>query len=75
VYGTFLGAAILGMLNNGIVLMGVDGNYTQIFIGLIIVVAAALDVTLRREGKLATTLGVTSDRVGERWRGRRRAAA
>jgi ribose transport system permease protein len=75
VYGTFLGAAILGMLNNGIVLLGVDGNYTQIFIGLIILVAASLDVTLRREGKLAEMLGVGSDRVATRVRSRRAPAA
>jgi ribose/xylose/arabinose/galactoside ABC-type transport system permease subunit len=71
VYGTFLGAAILGMLNNGIVLLGVDGNYTQIFIGLIIIVAATLDVTLRREGKLAEMLGAGSERVAARTRARR----
>jgi ribose transport system permease protein len=75
VYGTFLGAAILGMLVNGIVLLGVDGNYTQIFIGLIIVVAAALDVLSRGEGKLAQMLGVgTEGRGVRRWSRQRRSS-
>jgi ribose transport system permease protein len=66
VYGTFLGAAILGMLVDGIVLLGVDGNYTQIFIGMIIIIAAGLDVLMRGEGKLASVLGAGSGRIGAR---------
>lgn len=50
IYGTFLGAAILGVLTNGLVLLGVDGNLAITATGLIIIVAAMLDVTLRRSG-------------------------
>jgi ribose transport system permease protein len=56
VYGTLVGAAILGMLSNGIVLLGVNGNWNQIFIGAIIVAAGSLDVGLRRVGGLGTAL-------------------
>jgi ribose/xylose/arabinose/galactoside ABC-type transport system permease subunit len=64
VYGTFIGAAILGMLDTGIVLMGVDGNYTQLFIGFIIILAASVDVVLRRESKLATRIARTPSSDG-----------
>ena len=50
VYGSAVGAAILAMLTNGIVLMGVNGNYNQIFIGLIIVGVGSLDRGLRGAG-------------------------
>ena len=50
VYGTLIGAAILGMLTNGIILMGVQSTWTDVFIGGIIVLAAIFDVILRRRG-------------------------
>jgi ribose transport system permease protein len=61
VYGTFVGAFILGMMQNGIILSGVNANWTQVAVGAIIIVAASLDVTLRREGKLASMLGASSE--------------
>jgi ribose transport system permease protein len=61
VYGTFVGAFILGMMQNGIILSGVSAFWTQVAIGAIIIVAASLDVTLRREGKLAAMLGASSE--------------
>ena len=61
VYGTFIGAFILGMMQNGIILSGVNANWTRVAIGAIIIVAATLDVTLRREGKLATIIGATAE--------------
>jgi ribose transport system permease protein len=66
VFGTFIGAAILGMLDNGIVLLGVQANWTQVVIGAIIVVAASLDVMIRRGGKLASVLGVGSEAIRAR---------
>ncbi|HEX7292382.1 MAG TPA: ABC transporter permease [Conexibacter sp.] len=48
VYGTVVGAAIVGMLPNGLVLMGVEANWNQFFIGLIIVAVGTLEVALSR---------------------------
>jgi ribose transport system permease protein len=48
IFGTFLGAAIIGMISNGLVLVGVDQYWQQLVTGAIIVAAALLNVTLRR---------------------------
>lgn len=48
IFGTFLGAAIIGMISNGLVLVGVDQYWQQFVTGSIIVAAALLNVTLRR---------------------------
>jgi ribose transport system permease protein len=48
VYGTVVGAAIVGMLPNGLVLMGVQANWNQFFIGLIIVAVGTLEVALSK---------------------------
>jgi ribose/xylose/arabinose/galactoside ABC-type transport system permease subunit len=66
VYGMFVGAFILGILSNGIVLLGVQADYTEVVIGAIVILAASLDVTLRRQGKLAAVLGIRA----QEWRGR-----
>lgn len=48
VFGTFLGAAIIGMISNGLVLLGVSAFWEPLVKGLIIVSAVLLDVTIRR---------------------------
>lgn len=48
VFGTFLGAAIIGMISNGLVLLGVSAFWEPLVKGLIIVAAVLLDVTIRR---------------------------
>lgn len=48
IFGTFLGAAIIGMISNGLVLVGADQYWQQLVTGSIIVAAALLNVTLRR---------------------------
>lgn len=48
ILGTLLGAAVIGMLNNGLVLIGVDQYWQQFAIGAIILAAALLNVTLRK---------------------------
>jgi ribose transport system permease protein len=48
IFGTFLGAAIIGMITNGLILVGVDQYYQQLVTGAIIVAAALLNVTVRR---------------------------
>lgn len=44
VTGVLCGILILGVINNGLVLIGVDDNYTNIIKGIIIVAAVALDM-------------------------------
>lgn len=45
--GTLLGAVIVSMLQTGLILMGVQGNWVQFYVGALIVVAAALEPHLR----------------------------
>jgi ribose transport system permease protein len=60
-YGTLLGVAIIGMLANGLVLVGAQANWTEFFVGLIIVIVASAEIALRRRGAIAR-------RVRELWR-------
>ena len=46
--GTIMGALLIGMLGNGLVMMGVNAYYQQIIIGIIIVFAVALDALAKR---------------------------
>lgn len=48
VLGTVVGALIMGVLNNGLNLMGVPSYYQQIVQGAVIVLAVVLDVTTRQ---------------------------
>lgn len=41
--GTLIGALLIGVLSNGLVMMGVNAYYQQIVIGIIIVLAVAFD--------------------------------
>lgn len=52
VTGTLLGAIIVSMLQTGLVLTGVQGNWVQFFVGLLIVMAAAIEPHLRGVGVL-----------------------
>jgi ribose/xylose/arabinose/galactoside ABC-type transport system permease subunit len=47
VLGTILGAALLGVMTNGLILLGVSAYWQQVFSGAIIVLAVTLD-TWRR---------------------------
>jgi ribose transport system permease protein len=53
VYGTVLGVLIIGMLANGLVLMNVEANWNQFFVGLLIVVVATAEVAINRRGEVA----------------------
>ena len=46
--GVLIGAALLGVINNGIVLAGLAGYWQQLIIGLVIAAAAGLDVFRQR---------------------------
>ncbi len=50
IYGTLIGAAILGMVTNGLVLLGFPPSASLLAAGAIIVVAGIIDVMLRRAG-------------------------
>ena len=49
VIGSLLGALIMGILNNGLILMGFSVDQQMIFRGLIIIVSVAL--TMREKAK------------------------
>ena len=48
ILGTFLGAAIAGLIQNGIILLGADIQTVPIAQGAVIILAVLLDVTIRR---------------------------
>jgi ribose transport system permease protein len=52
--GVLIGAALLGVINNGIVLAGLAGYWQQLIIGLVIVGAATLDILRRRLERAGT---------------------
>ena len=52
VLGTFLGGAITGMLNNGLVLLGAEQETIPIAIGTVIVLAVVLDVAIRKRQRI-----------------------
>jgi ribose/xylose/arabinose/galactoside ABC-type transport system permease subunit len=50
--GCFLGMLILALFNNGVIVLGLDRNLAQIFNGILLVVALALDaISARRQMK------------------------
>jgi len=48
--GTIIGALLIGVLSNGLVMMGVNAYYQQIVIGAIIVLAVAFDTYAKKHG-------------------------
>ena len=48
ILGSLTGAVIIASIRNGLVLLGVGSYFTKIVVGLIIVLAVAIDVTRRR---------------------------
>jgi ribose/xylose/arabinose/galactoside ABC-type transport system permease subunit len=50
VLGTLLGAILLGLITNGLILLGISAYWQQVFSGTIIILAVALD-TWRRSNK------------------------
>ncbi len=46
--GVLIGAALLGVINNGIVLVGLAGYWQQFITGMVIVAAATLDIARER---------------------------
>jgi ribose transport system permease protein len=48
VYGTLIGTVITGMLGNGLVLLGAQASWPELFVGIIIVMVATIEVGLKR---------------------------
>lgn len=48
ILGSLIGAVIIAIIRNGLVMIGVGNYFTKIVVGLIIVLAVAIDVTRRR---------------------------
>jgi ribose transport system permease protein len=53
IFGTFLGAAITGMITNGLVLLGAEQDTEPIAKGAVIILAVVLDVLIRRRQRIA----------------------
>jgi len=51
IWGTLLGAIIVGVFRNGLFLAGVDGLYQTLAIGILIIVAVAVDQWIRKVRK------------------------
>ena len=49
--GTLVGALIMGVLRNGLNLLGVSSFLQQIVIGTVIVVAVLIDTVLKRKNR------------------------
>jgi ribose/xylose/arabinose/galactoside ABC-type transport system permease subunit len=63
--GALLGALIIQMINNGIIILNIDQNYSQIIIGAVIVLAVLLDrinSTLREKRMARTALAAKESR-------------
>jgi simple sugar transport system permease protein/ribose transport system permease protein len=49
ILGTFLGAAIMGVVRNGMILLGIPAWGQEAFVGVVILVAVILDTWVKRE--------------------------
>ena len=48
IVGTFIGAFVIGAINAGIISAGIDGFYTQLFFGLVIIVSLVIQTIISR---------------------------
>ena len=51
VTGVVVGATLMGVINMGMSIMGIDANYQKVVKGLVLLVAVAFDVLSKREKK------------------------
>lgn len=47
--GVFIGAALLGVINQGMSIMGVDSNYQKVVKGIVLLLAVMFDILSKRE--------------------------
>jgi ribose/xylose/arabinose/galactoside ABC-type transport system permease subunit len=52
VFGTFLGVAIIGVIRNGLIMVGIRSYWHSFFIGLIIIVAVIINTLLERRKEI-----------------------
>jgi ribose transport system permease protein len=52
ILGTFLGAATIAVVRNGLVLLGISAYWQQVAVGLVIVIAVTVDVLGTRRGRV-----------------------
>ena len=53
VAGVVIGAIFMGVLNNGMSIMGIDSNVQKTVKGLVLLAAVAFDVLSKKHGKMA----------------------
>ncbi len=53
VFGTFLGATLIGLIGNGLILLGANSETELIAKGLVIIAAVMLDTVIRRRQRIA----------------------
>ena len=51
VFGVIIGALLMGVINQGMSIMGVDANYQKVVKGLVLLIAVIFDVLSKREKK------------------------
>jgi putative multiple sugar transport system permease protein len=51
VAGVVVGATLMGVINQGMSIMGMDANYQKVVKGLVLLIAVAFDVLSKREKK------------------------
>lgn len=51
IWGTFVGVLVIGVLRNGLVLMGVDSTIQTLVTGILVILAVLVDQTARRRSK------------------------
>ena len=51
VAGVVVGATLMGVINQGMSIMGMDANYQKVVKGLVLLIAVAFDVLSKKEKK------------------------
>ena len=49
--GVIVGAVLMGIINLGMSIMGVDSNWQRVVKGIVLLLAVIFDVTTKKEGK------------------------
>jgi ribose/xylose/arabinose/galactoside ABC-type transport system permease subunit len=70
IFGTLLGAAIIGMLYNGLILLGVESNWNKFFNGLIIVLVASGELVLKNKDQIRASFRTLPQRAARLLPGR-----
>ena len=52
IFGTFVGAIIIGIIESGIIAMGLDGFYTRFIYGVIILIAVSVHAKILNKGRI-----------------------